>query len=516
MIVSFLIGIISSAFIAKNGNLSLSMHLIVERLAESSGLSKLYSLHAIWTNWNLSIFIFLISLGILIVLLQQSGSTQAFIKLAQKKVKNQKSAEITSLLLSLIFFIDDYFSALTVGSIMRPLAHLYGLNSVKLAFLVTAMAEPIAILSPLSSWVGEIVGQLKQVGIGVLDSRALIHADPFYVFLMSIPFIFYAIFMIISTWYIVLRGISYGPMAYYDNQKNPTSVHVFTSDEKQSASLIDFVFPIFFLISSVFIMLLITGDISWFGGMHTFSEAIKNGSIQQAFLVGGLSSVIVSFLFFLARNKITLKMIGPMMWQGIQLMIPSLLMLVHVWALSMLLKQDLQTGSYIASMFSSFVNTIFFPAGCFIVATLIAWMIGSAWGTIGLMFPIVIPMLKTIIAIPEGASLDAVPLLLPIIGATLSGCVMGTHISLISDNPIMASASCGAEHFELIKSMIWYVVPVGIATALSYCVFGISFTACGFFKSLLLSLFLGIFTVIIIFELIQYYWLRLGNKKIKQ
>ena len=165
MIMSFMIGIVWAALIATQANIMQTITLIAQRFLASAGISQLTSWQGIVNNWNLSIFIFLCSLGALITILQSTGAATAFGTFIKRFVHTRKSAEIASLMLSFFFFIDDYFSALTVGSIMRPIAAVHGLSPVKLAFLVTAMASPITILAPISSSVGEIILQLKQAGI---------------------------------------------------------------------------------------------------------------------------------------------------------------------------------------------------------------------------------------------------------------------------------------------------------------------------------------------------------------
>ncbi len=501
MILSFFIGIVIAALIATQGSFYQAALLTVKRFGESSGITKLTNMHDVWTNWSICIFAFLICLGILLITLQYTGGAEAFQRIANRQITSKKSAEVGSLILSLFFFIDDYFSALTVGSVMRPIAYLHKVHPVKLAFLVTAMAQPLTILSPLSSWVGEIVLQLKQVGIDNAGPGTIIAADPYYVFLSTIPLLFYAIILVACTWYIVLRGISYGPMACYESefmQLNPAETAL--SPEAKSASFIDFILPLFLLISTVFVTLLFTGNFYWFGRNNGFVDALKSGSVHQALLIGGLSSVVISFIYFLSQKKMALQNLLPIITRGTALMLPSIIMLIHAWTLSLLLKQDLHTGAYVASFFVLYVSQLFFPVVCFLSSALIAWMIGSAWATMGLMFPIVVPMVKTLLALPSNTPLDAVPFILPVIGATLSGCIMGTHVSLISDNPIMASASTGANHFNLVQAMSWYVAPVAVACTSAYCVLGIVIPIVGLFHASALSLLGGIFVGCLLLE----------------
>ncbi len=510
MIPSFLLGIISSALIVTQGNVPQALMLAGQKLWVSTGLPQATSIQGFFSSGNLLIFIFLIILGILIALLSQTGAAQAYVNIVSKKVKSRKQAEIASLILSLFFFIDDYFSALTVGSVMRPLAQLHNVHPVKLAFLVTAMATPITILSPISSWVGEIVLQLKQVGIGPQSATTVILADPYVVFLEAIPFIIYALLLIISTWYIVLRGISYGPMHAYDTAhiSKPVSPGPVVTDTE--SSLFDFLFPLVLLILGVFCTLLYTGDFFLFGGGNGFVDAIKNGSPYPALFTGGVLSLTTTIIYFLIKGIITPSSLYTCITMGFNLMFPSILMLICAYALGNILKNDLKTGSYIATVVSSFINLEFFPVICFLFAGLIAMMIGSAWATIGLMFPIVIDMLQKLLHLGFNTPVEAVPLIIPIIGATLSGCVIGTQLSILSDNPIMSSASTGANHLEHVKTMAWYIIPVGIAAALSFILVGLTGHSLGMGKSLLLSLAIGLTVSLGLLELGQYFF---GKKK---
>ncbi len=503
MIPSFLVGIITSALIVTKGNPYNAATLSVKRIWESSGLGSLTNIKSFLANASMLIFLFLIILGILIELLAATGADQAYVKITRKRVKTRKAAEGASLILSLFFFFDDYFSALTVGSVMRPLAYLHNIHPVKLAFLTTAMASPLVILSPISSWVGQITLQIMNGGIGPASAHPEIIGDPYLVFVGSIPFIFYGVAMITSTWYIVLRGISYGPMHTYDVMKYEKTVAT-TAAPVEKSSFIDFLIPLILLVGGVFFMFLYTGGY-WEPG-SSFAQAFKNASPNQAFFVGGLASVIISSIYFLSKGTITVKILKDCFVGGWQLMYPSIIMLTFVWTLGTMLADDLNTGKYIASMVSSFVNVELFPVICFLFAGCIASMIGSAWAAMGLMFPIVIEMLQQLLHLPQNTLLDAVPLLIPVIGATLSGCVMGTHLSLISDNPILSSASTGANHLEHVKTMAWYVVPVVIATAIAYTLIGITTNSLGIYRSMALGIALSSALSIIFLEAAQHFF----------
>jgi len=505
MLFSLLVGLIAGALIACDCNLIKAASLSIKRLFESTGLANIGSVDAIINNWNLLIFSFLICIGILITLLGYTGAAQAYAQLVRKRVKTKKQAEAASLLLSSIFFIDDYFSALTVGSVMRPVAALYKIHPVKLAFLTTAMATPLTILSPISSWVGEIMLQFRQVGISQ-TANSLVYADPFYIFVCSIPFITYALFMLISSWYIVLRSISYGPMKQYETVTAANNPEGHTIHGKRAGSLFDFFLPIIILMATIFITLLATGNWTFFGGTATFLQALKNGSMSQALALGGIVGVFITFIFLYMRKKIKSSQIGTICKNGFFLMYPSILMLICAWGLGSLLKNDLKTGLYIAHLLGTIIHVWILPLVCFALSALIATLIGSAWATIGLMLPIVVPMLVSLMGFEQMVLLEQLPLLLPVIGATLSGCILGTHISLIADNPIMAAASTGADHLEHIKTLFWYAFPAAISSALTYTIIGIGLPSIGLINSSLLGFACGATVMIVLLEGANRFW----------
>lgn len=499
MILAFAIGIISSALIVSNGNIFGAAALTAQKLWTTTGLPRLTSIEGFLSNWNLLIFLFLISIGILIEMLSKTGAAEAYVAIARRHVHTKKQAESASLILSLFFFIDDYFSALTVGSVMRPLAKQYGVNPIKLAFLTTAMATPLALLSPISSWVGEIVLQLKTVGIGPTSTTTVINADPYIVFVRTIPYAFYPIFLVIGTWYIVLRSLSYGPMAAYDKRQIISET---TSIPHQRSSIIDFLMPILLLIATVFLMLLTTGG--YFTQRISLADAFKNATVHQALFAGGIVSIIISSIYFLIRGRLTKKSLFHCVRQGIESMIPSIIMLICAWSLGSILKNDLKTGTYVATVVSGIISLKIFPLICFLFAGLIAWLIGSAWATIGLMFPIIIDMFQKLEHIPLNTPVSDVPLIIAVIGATLSGCVIGTQLSLISDNPIMSAAATGANHLEHVKTMAWYILPIGIATAISFTLLGIMAPLLGMNMSLAICLLSGIALTLVFLEIGQY------------
>jgi len=256
----------------------------------------------------LCIFIFLLILGTLIALMNIPGGTHAYAHAIQKKLKSKKSTETASILLSFCFLIDDFFSALTVGSIMRPLTDKFGIPRAKLAFLLDAMAAPLVVLIPISSWIATLISQFEKAGISLqLHEKPLILADPFVTYLTVIPFIFYSFISITATIFIVRKRISFGPMAQQEETaeksgnlfggKTPIQTHV-ERIEPRKGSLIDFLVPLFSLLGSTLGFLLYLGDFTGFGGTRGIAQAMLHSNIFLALCFGSLLALFFEYCIF--------------------------------------------------------------------------------------------------------------------------------------------------------------------------------------------------------------------------
>jgi len=252
---SLIVGIISASLILNNFCIGGTLKTIIDKLIKIMEIKNLASWTSFWSSNNIFTLLFLLMLGIIITILEHSGSAFAYGKYIKQRLHSAKSAECASLLLSLFFFIDDYFSSITVGSVMQPVTDRLQIPRVKLGLLVNTFAAPMAIIIPISSWVSPISGQLLQTGISaVSDEKIIVLCDPFFTYLKTIPFLFYAFIITLSLWFIVLRRISYGILAKHENcaqssgnlfgGKEPIARANQSNQIENHSTLFDFVFPI--------------------------------------------------------------------------------------------------------------------------------------------------------------------------------------------------------------------------------------------------------------------------------
>ena len=467
---SLFIGLISGALIATSFSPFGSSSLLFNRLYGQISDTE-----------NLYVYIFLLCVGVLITIINYTGAAQAFAQMLQKRIRTAKTVESSSFFLSLILALDDYLNSLTVGYVMRPLTDKFSIARTKLAYVVHSFAGPLVILIPISTWGAFITSQLDQSGISAIPEETVkIVADPFYVYLQSIPFIFYALLTIFSAWFIIQFSISYGPMRKFEQAARLASSETAATEsleqppETQHADLIDLLLPLITLMATVIVGMLYTGDSFLFGGSHTILEAFKDNA--YSFHVLGISSmitVVVTLLLGYIRNHIEPGSMPSIVWNGIILMWPAVLLVILASTLGKMLRIDLHVGAYLASLLLKNISVMFLPLLFFIVGVITSTLIGTAWGTIALLLPIGIPMTYTLAAIQTPTTLHDLPMLIPTIGAILSGATFGDHTSPIAAAGIMAATSSGCKPLDHIQTQYPYALPVLVGSCAAYTALGL-------------------------------------------
>lgn len=501
---SLIVGIVSAALILNNFCISGTLKTILDKLNSILEIKNMASWENFWSSNNLFTLLFLLMLGIIITILEHSGSAFAYGKYIKQKLNSARSAECSSMLLSLFFFIDDYFSSITVGSVMQPVTDMFKIPRIKLGLLVNTFAAPMAIIIPISSWVATIMGQLRQTGIScAIDSKTAILCDPFFTYLKTIPFLFYAFIITISLWFIVLKRISYGILAKHEDCAQCTG-NIFGGKElvsraKQAnqienhSTMFDFVFPIGLLITISIFEILKDGGFSLLGGSHGLIEVLACSNIAAALFKGSLITVIITSTYFIFRKTIKITDMPRLVFEGIKMMSSSIVILVLIWTFSNILRFDLQIGQFIAQNLTGSISISFLPLIFFITAVTIATLIGTAWGSFGLLIPIGVPMLITLSQIPTPVDTAQIPMLFPLLGAIISGAVAGSHLSPISDLMFMSSTSSGCYHLDLVKAQSSVAIPAIISTTVAFLLVGLGIQQnYGMFISFIISILVGI------------------------
>ena len=425
---------------------------------------------------NASILLFLALLGALVAVITKAGGSQAYGKWASSKIKSRRGAQLSTALLGLVIFIDDYFNCLTVGTVMRPVTDKNRVSRAKLAYLIDSTAAPICIIAPISSWAATVAGTMA--GSGIEDGMSM--------FISTIPYNLYALLTILMVFLLSVKRLDFGPMARFEqnaieygdlhSSKNNTSSDIAKDDFdgmeiSTKGKVYDLILPILALIVFTVLAMLYTGGL-FSGGASNIAEAFGNCDPFTSLVYGGFGGLIFALLLFVPRKVISFKSFMSGLTDGFKSMIPADTILILAWTISGLCRDQLLAGEFVGEFVkSSQLPLMILPVIIFIIAALMSFALGTSWGTFMMLIPIVI--------IIVGA--DNTSLLTPVLAATLAGSVFGDHCSPISDSTIMSSTGAGCSHMDHVSTQIPYAVLVACC-----CVVG--FVVAGFTQNIWLTL----------------------------
>ena len=407
-------------------------------------------------SYNVGILIFLVILGTMVCLMNRAGGSAAFGQFAADHIKGRVGAELATILLGCLIFIDEYFNCLTVGSVMRPVTDKFKVSRAKLAYLIDATAAPICIIAPISSWAAAVTGFVEG-------------EDGFSIFVRAIPYNFYAILTIVMMIGMVLLRTEYGSMKFHE--KNALKGDLYTTPgrpydtEKQPevsvrGTVLDLLIPIISLIICCMVGMLYTGG--FFSG-EDFVTAFSQSDASLGLTMGSFFGLLITIGLYQVRRVLKFSECMACIPEGFKSMVPAIMILSFAWTLKAMtdsLGADVYVATVVASSARSLLN--FLPAIIFVVGCFLAFATGTSWGTFGILIPIVV-------AVFENSNPD---LMIISISACMAGAVCGDHCSPISDTTIMASAGAQCEHVNHVTTQLPYAVTAAAVSFVSYIIAG--------------------------------------------
>lgn len=443
---SLFVGIVVGALFYTNFDLNQAYITIFTNETEGGFLAKLSD------SWNVGILVFLVVLGIMVSVMNKAGGSAAYGAWAAERIKTRKGALLSTFLLGVLVFVDDYFNCLTVGSVMRPVTDTHNISRAKLAYIIDATAAPICIIAPISSWAAAVAGVVE--GVNGLD-----------LFISAIPYNFYALLTIVTVLTLTITNFDFGPMSLHEKNAQENN-DLFTSGSRTYADagenvvtgkgkVIDLILPVLVLIVCCVTGMVYTGG--FFEGT-SFVDAFAGCDASVGLLLGSTAALLITFFIYIPRRVLTFGEFMECLPEGFKAMVPAILILSFAWTLSGITGL-LGAKEFVASILAS--NTgmlqIFLPVIVFGIAMFLAFATGTSWGTFGILLPIVVPIL------------DPTSELLTItVAATLAGAVCGDHCSPISDTTIMASTGAQCDHINHVSTQLPYALMVAVVSAVNY------------------------------------------------
>ena len=428
-------------------------------------------------SYNVGILIFLVILGAMVCLMNRAGGSAAFGRWATQHIKSRVGAQLATIALGVLIFIDDYFNCLTVGSVMRPVTDQHNVSRAKLSYLIDATAAPVCIIAPISSWAAAVTGFVEG-------------EDGFTLFIRAIPYNFYALLTIVMMIALVLMKADFGPMATHE--KNALKGDLFTTPGRPYANaseveghpngkVIDLIIPIVCLIICCVIGMIYTGG--FFEGAG-FIESFSGSDASQGLAYGSFFALIITIIIYMARRIMTFKDCMACLPEGFKAMVPAILILTLAWSLKAM-TDSLGAAEYVAALIDGGAEGLMnmLPAVIFLIACFLAFATGTSWGTFGILIPIV----------AHAFSGSNYTLMIISISACMAGAVCGDHCSPISDTTIMASAGAQCDHVNHVSTQLPYAISVAVISFITYII-------AGFVQSAWISLPIGIaLTLIFLF-----------------
>lgn len=406
-------------------------------------------------EYNVGILVFLVILGAMVSLMNRAGGSAAFGRWAGQHIKTRVGAQLATVVLGVLIFIDDYFNCLTVGSVMRPVTDKHNVSRAKLAYLIDSTAAPVCIIAPISSWAAAVTGFVKG-------------EDGFSIFIQAIPYNFYALLTIVMMIAIVTMKVDYGPMKIHEDNAKKGDIYTTPDRPYENAStevvnhngkVIDLVIPIISLIVCCVIGMIYTGG--FFSGTD-FVTAFSQSDASVGLVLGSFFGLIITIVLYMVRKVLSFSDCMSCIPEGFKAMVPAIMILTFAWTLKAM-TDSLGAAVYVEELVKSSAGSLmnFLPAIIFLIGCLLAFATGTSWGTFGILIPIVVQ-----------AFANDPKLMIISISACMAGAVCGDHCSPISDTTIMASAGAQSNHVNHVSTQLPYAVTVAAVSFVTYIVAG--------------------------------------------
>ena len=407
-------------------------------------------------SYNVGILIFLVILGTLVCLMNKAGGSAAFGRWAKQNIKSRAGAQLASILLGCLIFIDDYFNCLTVGSVMRPITDKHRVSRAKLAYIIDATAAPVCIIAPISSWAAAVSGFAE-------DGQGL------NLFIRAIPYNYYALLTIFMMVAMVLLKVEFGPMARNERNAlekgdlfsgpNPYAMLDEEIDESKG-SVLDLVLPVVVLVISCVIGMIYSGG--FFSGTD-FVTSFSNSDASVGLMLGSAVGLVFALIYYAVRRSMSFSEMMGCIPEGFKAMVPAILILTFAWTLKSM--TDSLGAKYFVRDFV-YANAeglqAFLPCIVFLIGCGLSFATGTSWGTFGILIPIV----QSVFPMDN-------PLAIICISACMAGAVCGDHCSPISDTTIMASAGAQCDHVSHVSTQLPYAISCAAIAGVCYVVAGL-------------------------------------------
>jgi Na+/H+ antiporter NhaC len=430
-----------------------------------------YTLAALNDSGHLSVILFSLMIGGMVGIISKNGGTAGIVNSIVGWASSARRGQLTTGLLGVAIFFDDYANTLIVGNTMRPVSDRLRISREKLAYIVDSTAAPVATVALVTTWIGFEVGLIGEAAgrIDGLDESA------YSIFLNSIAYSFYPLLAVLFVFLVAATGRDFGPMLVAERRARSTgqvsrpSAHVGESPEEarerepkagKPQRALNAVVPVLVLVFGTFAGIYVTGAANA-GPDASLRDIVGNGDSYTAMIWASLLAVLVAVLMTLAQNILSLVEIVDAWYAGVRSMLLAIIILSLAWTLSGV-NEVLHTGDFLVSVLGETLSPALIPALVFALSAFTAFATGSSWGVMGIMMPLVVPLTWAVMAANNMTADPAqMHILYSAVAAVMAGAVWGDHCSPISDTTILSSLASGCDHIDHVRTQLPYAMAVG-------------------------------------------------------
>lgn len=412
---------------------------------------------------HVTIIVFTLIIGGMVRIITVNGGMQGVVNWLSRRARGPRSGQLMTFLMDLCIFFDDYSNTLVVGNTMRPIADKLKVSREKLAYIVDSTSAPVVAVAFVTTWIGAELSYIQD-GINAIG----LEASAYSVFFHSLAYSFYPFLTLGFVLMVIFSGRDYGPMLTAERKaRQASSMETeMTNNVAKPAHIIDALIPLAVLIFGTIIGLVTTGyDASvWQSGTGFFSKlsaTIGAANSYKALLWASVLSLLTAIVMSLLRGDMKFGKIMEEMVEGFKAMFNAVLILTMAWAIALVTK-DMHTAEFVSQLLVQWsLSPVLVPVLTFLLAALIGFSTGTSWGTMAILYPLILPA-SWLLCQEQGLSVDAtMPLFYNVVASVLAGSVMGDHCSPISDTTIMSSLASSCNHLQHVRTQMPYALTVG-------------------------------------------------------
>ena len=422
-----------------------------------------YVVGSLFNADHVTIIVFTLIIGGMVRIITANGGMQGVVNWLSRRARGPRSGQLMTFLMDLCIFFDDYSNTLVVGNTMRPIADKLKVSREKLSYIVDSTSAPVVAVAFVTTWIGAELSYIQD-GINAIG----LNTSAYSVFFHSLAYSFYPFLTLGFVLMIIFSGRDYGPMLKAERKARQASAMETEMRDSVSkpAHLIDAVIPLLVLIFGTIIGLVVTGydAVVWQSGSDFFSRlsaTIGAANSYLALLWASVLSLLTAIVMTLLRGTLEFGKVMEEMVEGFKAMLNAVLILTMAWAIALVTK-DMHTAEFVSQLLVQWsLSPVVVPVLTFLLAALIGFSTGTSWGTMAILYPLILPASWRLCQ-EQGLSVDAtMPLFYNVVASVLAGSVMGDHCSPISDTTIMSSLASSCNHIQHVRTQMPYALTVG-------------------------------------------------------